>query len=106
MAADVFEDADDLIVRIEAPGLRREDFNVELNGDVLSVWGEKRLHPKAIAGHWRVVQCAYGSFRRDVALPVSVKPGQTDASYRDGVLCIKLPKADEARARRIAVKST
>lgn len=106
MAADVFDDADNLIVRIEAPGLRREDFNVELNGDVLSVWGEKRLYPEVVAGNWRVVQCAYGSFRRDVALPVSVKPGQTEASYRDGVLYITLPKADGARARRIAVKES
>ena len=43
MAADVFDDDDKVIVRIEAPGVRRDDFNVELNGDVLSVWGEKRF---------------------------------------------------------------
>lgn len=52
-----------------------------------------------------VVQCAYGNFRRDVALPVSVKPDMTKASHRDGVLRIELPKADAAHARRIAVKS-
>ena len=52
-----------------------------------------------------VVQCAYGSFRRDVALPVSVKPDKTKASYRDGVLRIELPKADGFRARRIVVNT-
>jgi HSP20 family protein len=73
VAADVFADDDKVIVRVEAPGLRREDFN--------------------------------GSFRRDVALPVSAKPDQTKASYRDGVRRIELPKADAARARRTAVKT-
>lgn len=105
LAADVFDDANKVIVRIEAPGMRREDFNVELKGDVLTVWGEKRIDREATEGRWRVVQCAYGSFRRDVALPVSVKADQTQASYRDGVLRIELPKSDAARARRIAVQT-
>lgn len=105
MAADVFDDADNVIVRIEAPGMRREDLRVEINGDLLTVWGEKRIDREATEGRWRVVQCAYGSFRREVALPVSVKADKTQASYRDGVLRIELPKSDAARARRIAVQT-
>lgn len=103
MAADVFDDDEKVIVRIEAPGMSREDFNVELSGDRLTVWGEKRLDRESSHGRYRVVQCAYGSFRRDVPLPVSVKVDKTKASYRDGVLRIELPKVDGARARRIAV---
>jgi HSP20 family protein len=105
MAADVFDDDDKVIVRIEAPGMRREDFNVELHDDVLTVWGEKQVDREARRGRYSVVQCAYGSFRRDVALPVSVKADKTRASYRDGVLRIELAKADGARARRIAVRT-
>jgi len=105
MAADVFDDDDQVVVRIEAPGLRREDFNIELQGDTLTVWGEKRSDREVQRGHYRVMQCAYGRFRRDVALPVAVKADKTQATYRDGVLRIALPKADEARARRIAVKT-
>ena len=105
MAADMFDDADKLIVRIEAPGLQREDFSVELDGDVLTVRGEKRIDCATTEGRWRVVQCAYGSFRRDVALPVSVKADKTQASYRDGVLRVELPKADEVRVRRVAVQT-
>ena len=105
MAADVFDAADKVIVRIEAPGMHREEFNVELNGDVLTVWGEKRSDSEATEGRWHVVQCAYGSFRRDVALPVSVRADKTKASYRDGVLRIELPKSDEARVRRVAVQT-
>ena len=106
MGADVLDKDDKLIVRVEAPGMRREDLNVELRGDVLSVWGEKRFDNEAKHGRYSVVQCAYGSFRRDVALPVSVKPDKIQASYRDGVLRIDLPKADGALARRIAVQTT
>lgn len=105
MAADVFDDDDTVIVRIEAPGMRRDDFNVELHDHVLTVWGEKQFDREASRGRYSVVQCAYGRFRRDVALPVSVKPDKTRASYRDGVLRVELPKADAARARRIEVKT-
>ena len=106
MAADVFDDDDKVIVRIEAPGMRREDFNVELHGDMLTVWGEKQFDREASSGRYSVVQCAYGNFRRDVALPASVKPDKTKASYRDGVLRIELPKADGSRARRIVVNTS
>jgi HSP20 family protein len=105
MAADVFDNDEALIVRIEAPGLRREDFNVELHGDVLSVWGEKRFERESGQGRYRVVQSAYGSFRREVPLPVAVKPDKTRASYRDGVLRIELPKAESAKPRRVAVRT-
>src|SRR5262245_27376802 len=104
LAVDVFEDDDKVIVRLEAPGMRREDFHVELDGDVLSVRGEKRFERESGAGRYRVVQCAYGEFRRDVALPVRVQSDKTSASYGDGVLRIELPKAEGARARRVDVQ--
>ncbi len=103
MAADVFDDDDRVIVRIEAPGMRREDFNVESNGDVLTVWGDKRFEREDGQGRYRVVQCAYGSFRRQVVLPSPVKVDQTKATYRDGVLRIELPKMEGTRERRIPV---
>lgn len=105
MASDVFSDDDKVVVRIEAPGLRREDFNIELHGDHLTVWGEKRSDRELKQGRYSLVQCAYGSFRRDVVLPVPVKADKTRASYRDGVLRIELPKAEEARTRRIEVRA-
>lgn len=105
MAADIFDDDDTVVVRIEAPGMRRDDFHIELHGDTLTVRGEKRSDSEFSRGRYSVVQCAYGSFRRDVALPVAVKADKTKASYRDGVLRVELPKADGARARRIEVKA-
>ncbi len=106
LATDVFEGDDTVVVRIEAPGMQREDFKVALNGDVLSVWGEKRIDREVGAGQWHVVQSAYGNFRRDVPLPAAVQADKTKATYRDGVLRIELPKSAEARPRRIAVQTS
>jgi HSP20 family protein len=105
MAADVFDDDDRVLVRIEAPGMKREDFDIAIEGDVLSVSGEKRFDRESDAGRYRVLQCAYGSFRRELALPAAVDAAKVKASYRDGVLRIELPKVEWARPRRIAVRS-
>lgn len=91
-----------LVVRLEACGMRREDFHVGSKGDIRTVWGEKHIDREATQGRWHVVQCAYGGFRRDVILPVSVKAGQTQARYR---MRIELPKSDAARVRRIPVQT-
>ena len=105
MAADVSDDDDKVIVRIEMPGLRREDFDIQLQGDVLTVSGEKRVDRELVDGQYRSMQCAYGSFTRQVVMPVPVNAANTKATYRDGVLRIELPKAEGARVRRIAIKA-
>jgi len=104
MAADVFDDDDKVVVRLEAPGMRRDDFDVELSDDVLTVRGEKRFEHETSKGNYRLVQCAYGNFRREVPLPVEVQGDKAQASYRDGVLRIELPKAEGVRTRRVSVK--
>lgn len=105
LAADVFESPETVIVRIEAPGMQREDFNVTLHADILSVSGEKRIDRDSAQGRWHVMQSAYGNFQRDVVLPSAVQANKTRASYRDGVLRIELPKSEEARSRRIPVRT-
>jgi HSP20 family protein len=104
MAADVIEEDDDVVVRLEAPGMRREDFIVELREAVLSVRGEKRIDRESKRAGYRVVECAYGTFRRDVPLPVPVVADRVTASYRDGVLRVTLPKAEGSHLRRWSVE--
>ena len=100
MAADVIEEDEQIVVRLEAPGMRREDFKVELRGTVLSVRGEKRVDQESKSAGYRVVECAYGAFQRNVPLPVSVMADKVTATYRDGVLRIALPKAENPRPLR------
>jgi len=105
LAGDVFEDDDKVVVRLEAPGLEKEDFDLEVRSDVLIVRGEKRYDRETTQGRYRVRQCAYGSFHRAIPLPVPVAADKAAASYRNGVLRIELPKSEHARARRIEVRS-
>lgn len=104
MAADVVDSKNEVVVRVEAPGMSRSDFKLELHGDVLSVRGEKRFDRESDFDGRQVIQCAYGSFRRDVLLPCEVTADTAKATYRDGVLRIVLPKVKGAEPRRLSVQ--
>jgi HSP20 family protein len=104
LAGDVFEDERKVVVRLEVPGTEKGDFDLEVRNDALIVRGEKRFKREASEGHYRVLQCAYGSFHRAIPLPAAVIAQDAKASYRNGVLKIKLPKAETARPRTIEVK--
>lgn len=106
LAGDVFEDDDKVVVRLEAPGLEKDDFDLEVRSDALVVRGEKRFEGERTEGRFRVRQCAYGSFHRAIPLPVPVQADRAHATYRNGVLRIELPKAAHARARRIEVRAS
>jgi HSP20 family protein len=104
MAVDVYAAAEQLTVRIEAPGMKRDDFRIEMpSPEVLSVSGTKRYDREFDHGNYRLVQCAYGSFRRDIHLPTAVDVDKARANYEDGVLRIELPKRD-GRGRRIELR--
>ncbi len=105
LGGDVFEDDRRVVVRIEAPGMSRSDFDLQVLGDQLIVRGEKRFEREDSNGRWRVLQCAYGSFHRSVPLPALVRADEAKATYRDGVLRVELPKQQPAQpaVRRIAV---
>lgn len=104
LGGDVFEDAQRVLVRLEAPGLEKDDFDIQVVGDTLIVRGEKRFEHEHSEGRWRVLQCAYGSFDRRVPLPAAVRGDQARARYRNGVLKIELPKAEARHPRRVEVK--
>lgn len=104
LAGDVFEDSDRFVVRLEVPGLDKQDMDIEVRNDVLIVRGEKRYEQESSSGQYRVRQCAFGSFHRSIPLPLPVLADKTSASYRNGVLRIELPKAEHARGRSIEVR--
>ena len=104
IGADLYEDEKRLIVRLEIPGMQKEAFDLEVLEDTLVVSGEKRFEREHSQGRYRVLQCAYGSFRRVVPLPVRVLPGEASATYTDGVLKIDLPKADPGKPEKHTIK--
>lgn len=106
LAGDVFEDDDKVVVRLEVPGMEKQDFDLEVRSDALIVRGEKRFERETQEGRYRLRQCAYGSFHRAIPLPVGVQADRASASYRNGVLRIEMPKTEQARARRIPIRSS
>ena len=99
LGGNVFEDDQRVVVRLEVPGMEKENFNIEVMDDMLLVRGQKRFERESSEGRYRLLQCAYGSFRREISLPAPVQAGKTEATYRNGVLRIELPKAKTERAR-------
>lgn len=104
LGGDVFEDDRRLVVRLEVPGMEKEDIGIEVLDDALVVSGEKRFAREETEGRWRVMQCAYGSFRRVVPLPVPVKAEEARAAYKNGVLRVELPKAEPGRPRSVTIR--
>lgn len=98
LAADVVDNTHSVIVRLEAPGMSRSDFKIELRDRTLSIQGDKRIEREFEGDGHHTIQCAYGSFRRDVPLPTTVNADEVKATYGDGVLRVVLPKARGASA--------
>ncbi len=104
LPVEVFDQDGRLEVRLEAPGLDREDFEVEVVGDRLRIAGEKRVEREHKQGEYHVAECAYGRFARLVPLPAPVKADSAKASYRNGVLNVTLEKDESARRKRIEIR--
>lgn len=102
-ACDVVEEKDRLLVRLDLPGLRKEDVSVTLQEGVLTVKGERKIEDATEANYY-LRERAAGTFTRSLELPVAVNAGKIDAHFRDGVLEISLPKAEEAKPKEIEVK--
>ncbi|MGA4579489.1 Hsp20/alpha crystallin family protein [Limisphaera sp. VF-2] len=102
---DVIEETDRLLVRVDLPGMRKEDINVTLHDGCLTVSGEVRPDEKLNQAQMHRAERVFGRFQRTVALPVPVAADQITARYRDGVLEVVLPKAEEARPKQIQVQT-
>ncbi len=102
-ALDIHEDADHVTVRLEAAGLKKEDFDISLHDDNLTVSGERKAEVEPREGESFRSERFFGQFSRTVTLPAPVKADGVTATYADGVLTITLPKAEEAKPRKIEV---
>ncbi len=103
-AVDIAERENDFVVKMELPGVAKEDVRITMQDDILTIRGEKKQEKESKGSEFRRVERSYGSFQRSFTLPASVKAGEIDASFSDGVLHVTLPKAEEARPKQIDVK--
>lgn len=100
---DIADDADRISVTAELPGFKEEDVKVELQGDVLTISGERRRESEKKDRDYRRVERSYGQFRRSFTLPASVDRENVKANFSDGLLKLELPKKPEARPRQIPI---
>jgi HSP20 family protein len=101
--ADMWETKDDLYVTFEVPGVREKEISVSITGDVLTVKGERKWDKELKDENYHRLERVYGKFERAIPLPVPVQADRVKATYREGVLEIKLPKADEVKSKEIKI---
>lgn len=106
LAAEVFDDDDKVVVHLEAPGMDKNDFALQVRDDYLVVRGNKRFHRERSEGRYHVMECAYGRFERAVPLPDEVETDGAKATYDHGVLRVELPKSATRRRRSITIDVT
>ena len=103
VAGEIEETEHDVVVSFELPGIRKEDCQITLDGNLLTLRGEKHFARNERKSSYHVMERAYGSFERTIALPRDVVADKAQASYRDGVMTIRLPKVATASSRFIPV---
>ena len=101
---DIYENKDQIVIEAELPGMKREDFDLSFENNVITLRGERRFEKEAESDNYHRVERSYGSFARSFTLPPSVSGEGISADYRNGVLRVTLPKREEIKARRIEIQ--
>lgn len=101
---DLAETDDEVLVYAEIPGLDRSDFKVELDDRRIVLRGEKKVSREEKKRNYHYVESSYGSFHRAIPLPCKVRFDKAKATYKGGVLKVRLPKTDQAKAQRRRIK--
>ncbi len=104
-AVDVYEDKDNLLVRAELPGMKKEDIDISLHEGFLTLSGERKGEEKQEGSETYRSERWLGRFHRTISLPCSVVPDKIKATYTDGILTVSMPKAEEAKPKQIAISA-
>jgi HSP20 family protein len=100
---DIYEDEHNISLKMEVPGIEEKDIDVRIEGNTLTVHGERKLEKDEKEENYRRMEREYGSFTRSFTLPSSVDPTQVSAHYDKGVLKVSLAKKAEAKPKQIKV---
>jgi HSP20 family protein len=102
-ALDVYDDKDHLVVKVELPGMKKDEIEISLHDGTLTVAGERKVEKDVNEGQTFRSERFFGKFQRSLTLPTAVDAGKVKAAYKDGILTVELPKADEAKPKQIEV---
>ncbi len=102
-SVDIYEDKEKLFVEAELPGMNRDDFELSVENNVLTLKGERKFEKKTEGDNYHRVERAYGAFTRQFTLPQTVTADGATADFDNGVLRVALPKREETKARKIEI---
>ncbi len=103
-AIDIADSENEIVVKAEVPGCKAEDIDISVYGNTLTISGEKKAEEEKKEKGYYHLERSYGSFRRELRLPGDVDPDKVEASYKNGVLTIALPKSEKEKAVKVKVK--
>jgi HSP20 family protein len=101
---DVAETKNEIVVKAEVPGLEPKDIDISLSDGLLTIKGEKKQEREEKEENYHLVERSYGSFTRSIRLPKEVQSDKINASYKNGVLKVVLPKSEEAKKKEVKIK--
>jgi HSP20 family protein len=101
---DVYEEKDEIVVKAELPGMEKNDVEVNISDSELTLKGEKKKEEKIEEEDYFRCERSYGSFVRSVELPTDVQADKVKASFKNGILEVRLPKTEEAKTKEIKIK--
>jgi HSP20 family protein len=105
-AIEVYEKEDKFVVKAELPGMKKEDIDISISGDTLSIKGERKAESEVKEEDYYCCERSYGSFSRSISLPSSIDTEKIEASYKDGVLEVSLPKVPEVKAKKVDISAS
>jgi HSP20 family protein len=101
-ALDLYQNSDAVVAVVEVPGMRKEDIDISLQDGMLTIAGERERSSEETENAERTERFS-GKFRRSITLPTRVDAGKVSATYKDGILTVTLPKAEEAKPKKVEV---
>ncbi len=103
-SVDIFEEGDNIVLKSEMPGMTKEDIEINLTDDTITLSGEKKKEEKVEKKNYYRLERSFGSFKRSFALPSDVQSDKAKASFKNGVLEVKIPKSEEAKKKEKKIK--
>jgi len=103
-AVDISETENEIILRAEIPGVKKDDIHVSVENNTLTFSGEKKIETEEKNREYHRAECCYGRFTRSFTLPATVDADKVKATYKEGVLTLALPKVEAAKPKRIAIE--
>jgi HSP20 family protein len=104
LTIDVYQTENDIVIKSTIAGVKPEDLDVTINNDMVTIRGDRKNEEKVEGENYYYQECYWGTFSRSVILPVEVLADKAEAAMKNGILTIRLPKADTTRSKKIQVR--